>query len=52
MAKTVAGRAVRDGLYSIGTGAGPVDVFGLGRQSAGGEARAEPGAAAPAGEVS
>jgi hydroxymethylpyrimidine/phosphomethylpyrimidine kinase len=30
-AKRIASEAVRDGLQSIGEGAGPVDVFGLGR---------------------
>jgi hydroxymethylpyrimidine/phosphomethylpyrimidine kinase len=30
-AKRVASEAVRDGLRSVGAGAGPVDVFGLGR---------------------
>jgi hydroxymethylpyrimidine/phosphomethylpyrimidine kinase len=32
-AKRIAGEAVRDGLRGIGAGAGPVDVFGLIRQS-------------------
>jgi hydroxymethylpyrimidine/phosphomethylpyrimidine kinase len=30
-AKRIASEAVRDGLRSIGEGAGPVDVFGLDR---------------------
>jgi len=34
VAKAVASEAVRDGLRSIGAGAGPVDVFGLARQPA------------------
>jgi hydroxymethylpyrimidine/phosphomethylpyrimidine kinase len=33
-AKEIAGQAVRDGLSSIGAGAGPVDVFGLARRAA------------------
>ena len=33
VAKAVAAEAVRDGLRSIGAGAGPVDVFGLARQA-------------------
>jgi hydroxymethylpyrimidine/phosphomethylpyrimidine kinase len=32
-AKDVASQAVRDGLRDLGSGAGPVDVFGLGRAS-------------------
>ena len=31
VARRVAGDAVRDGLRGLGRGAGPVDVFGLGR---------------------
>ena len=31
MARTIAGEAVRDGLREIGSGAGPVNVLGLGR---------------------
>jgi hydroxymethylpyrimidine/phosphomethylpyrimidine kinase len=51
-AKAIAAAAVRDGLRSIGAGAGPVDVFGLTRdQPAGGAART-PSAALGAGEVS
>jgi hydroxymethylpyrimidine/phosphomethylpyrimidine kinase len=52
VAKSVAAHAVRDGLRSIGAGAGPVDVFGL----AGEAGEAAHGAWAPtagrAGEVS
>ena len=48
-AKAVASAAVRDGLRSIGAGAGPVDVFGLaahaGDQAAGRAANDAPGAA-------
>ena len=51
-AKAVAAAAVRDGLRSIGAGAGPVDVFALGRRSTGGGTARGPAAAAPAGEVS
>jgi hydroxymethylpyrimidine/phosphomethylpyrimidine kinase len=35
-AKRIASEAVRDGLREIGTGAGPVDVFGLSRPRTGG----------------
>ena len=31
-AKAIASEAVRDGLRAVGSGSGPVDVFGLGRQ--------------------
>ena len=41
VAKAVAAEAVRDGLRSLGAGAGPVDVIGLARQ--GGRAEAPPG---------
>jgi hydroxymethylpyrimidine/phosphomethylpyrimidine kinase len=37
VAKAVAAEAVRDGLRSIGGGAGPVDVFGLARRADGEE---------------
>ena len=37
VAKAVASEAVRDGLRSIGSGAGPVDVFGLERRGGEGE---------------
>jgi hydroxymethylpyrimidine/phosphomethylpyrimidine kinase len=36
-AKSLASRAVRDGLREIGTGAGPVDVLGLAARAIGGE---------------
>ena len=52
VAKEVAGRAVRDGLRSIGAGAGPVDVFGLARQAAREPGGLDPSAAARGGEVS
>jgi hydroxymethylpyrimidine/phosphomethylpyrimidine kinase len=38
-ARKIAAEAVRDGLREIGTGAGPVDVLGVGRRSGG---RSEP----------
>ena len=34
-AKRIASEAVRDGLESVGRGAGPVDVFGLERRARG-----------------
>ena len=43
-AKAVAAEAVRDGLRSIGAGAGPVDVFGLARQAEGSGEGRMPGA--------
>jgi hydroxymethylpyrimidine/phosphomethylpyrimidine kinase len=52
VAKAVASEAVRDGLRSIGAGAGPVDVFGLARRAAGEAAGRETSAATRAGEVS
>ena len=51
-AKAIASEAVRNGLRSIGEGAGPVDVFGLAPQAAPGRPAADVGAAAGAGEVS
>ena len=51
-AKAIAAAAVRDGLRSIGAGAGPVDVFGLASGSGPGGAPSGPSAAARAGEVS
>ena len=56
VAKAVASEAVRDGLRSIGAGAGPVDVFGLARRAGdagpGRPAGHAAGAATRAGEVS
>ena len=51
-AKATAAAAVRDGLRGIGAGAGPVDVFGLARQSGAAEPPRGATASAPAGEVS
>jgi hydroxymethylpyrimidine/phosphomethylpyrimidine kinase len=51
-AQAIASDAVRDGLRSLGAGAGPVDVFGLSRRWAGEEDGAEATTAAAAGEVS
>jgi hydroxymethylpyrimidine/phosphomethylpyrimidine kinase len=48
-AKAIASAAVRDGLRSIGAGAGPVDVFGLTR---GGAAHGAAREASPAGRAS
>jgi len=47
-----ASEAVRDGLRSMGAGAGPVDVFGLARQADASELPPGPTAVARAGEVS
>ena len=51
-ARAVAAAAVRDGLRSIGAGAGPVDVFGLTRHGAGAGPGAAVGAAGGGSEVS
>jgi hydroxymethylpyrimidine/phosphomethylpyrimidine kinase len=51
-AHAIASDAVRDGLRSLGAGAGPVDVFGLGRRGTGEGAGGKAGTAAPATEVS
>jgi hydroxymethylpyrimidine/phosphomethylpyrimidine kinase len=50
VAKAVASEAVRDGLRSIGAGAGPVDVFGLARR-AGDPGAGDAGAGDPRGDV-
>jgi hydroxymethylpyrimidine/phosphomethylpyrimidine kinase len=52
LAKVVASAAVRDGLRSIGEGAGPVDVFGLARQVEASGLAAHLGTAASGDEVS
>jgi hydroxymethylpyrimidine/phosphomethylpyrimidine kinase len=52
VAKAVASEAVRDGLHSIGSGAGPVDVFGLARRAAEDGPAREAAARTRAGEVS
>jgi hydroxymethylpyrimidine/phosphomethylpyrimidine kinase len=52
VAKAVAAQAIRDGLRSIGAGAGPVDVFGLARKSREEPRGASAAAAGPAREVS
>jgi hydroxymethylpyrimidine/phosphomethylpyrimidine kinase len=51
-AKQIASAAVRDGLRSIGAGAGPVDVFGLARQPAGSDPVTGLSATGPGREVS
>ncbi|MEA2445948.1 MAG: hydroxymethylpyrimidine/phosphomethylpyrimidine kinase [Thermoleophilales bacterium] len=52
IARAVASEAVRDGLRTIGAGAGPVDVFGLGRHNAADAAASGDSPGARAGEVS
>jgi hydroxymethylpyrimidine/phosphomethylpyrimidine kinase len=52
VAHAVAADAVRDGLRSIGAGAGPVDVFGLARHNAAEAASGGTSPGMPAGEVS
>jgi hydroxymethylpyrimidine/phosphomethylpyrimidine kinase len=52
VARAVASDAVRDGLRSIGAGAGPVDVFGLGRHNAPNAAAGGSSPGVRAGEVS
>jgi hydroxymethylpyrimidine/phosphomethylpyrimidine kinase len=51
-AKAIASEAVRDGLRSIGGGAGPVDVFGLARRAEARGPKRTPRPRARAGEVS